>query len=582
MKEIKINKKYVIICSIIFAIFTVLGYSYHTASSWSLIFTNWKTICVSLLQIIVYTLLFTILIHMVIKMIQWYSKKQFKETKMNQFFSKHSFIISIIIMLIGWLIYVIAFYPTIMTIDAYNQLKQFFGLKNYYTDTVVTLSENMLITNHHPVLHTWLLGGFVKLGRIVFNDNFGLFLYSALQIGVLAGALAYTISYLKSQKVKNRFLYILLLIYALVPVFPFYAMTATKDVLYTAFLIFFVIEIHKLVTQNAKLNRKKAIYLIILSVLISLMRNNGIFIVIPVWLVLFFYSKENKKKIGIILASSVCLFLLYMQVLLPFLNITPGSKREVLSIPFQQTARYVKTYENEVTQEEKEAIDKVLDYELIDDLYAPNNADPVKGTYNKYATEEDLKNYFKVWFAQFMKHPGVYFEATFNNIYGYFYPSLSDTYLYYQDINHPLLKIIANFGYLNYNENFMDYHFNDSFENLREMLVSGAQAFQYIPGLGAIVNIAMNNWIVILLVAYFCSKKQKRNIIILLPSIMTILTCLASPANNYFRYAMPIIFTNPFIIAWLVGVRPQTEKSANQGQTPAGKNVQTGTGFTKK
>lgn len=579
MKNLKLNRNYVIVCSIIFAFFLVLGYSFHIADTWTLIFKNWKTICASLIQLIVYAILLIILMNIAIQIMKWYANKNFKETKFNQFFARHTFAISMIVILIGWAIYMFAFYPTVMTIDAYNQLKQFFGLDNYYTSTVVTMSDDMLITNHHPFLHTILLGGFAKLGRFILNDNFGLFLYSLLQALLLSGSLAYTISYLKSRNVKNRFLYIMLLLYTIVPVFPMYAMTATKDVLYTVFIILFVIEIHKLVTiENKKINTKQILYFVILSLLICLLRNNGIFIIVPVWFVLLLYNKINRKKIAIVLTSSVCLFLVYMQILLPYLKVTPGSKREVLSIPFQQTARYVKTYKNEVTQEEKEAIDKILDYDFIEYLYTPNNSDPVKGTYNKYATEEDLKNYFKVWFAQFMKHPGVYFEATLNNIYGYFYPALSDSYIYYQDINHPFLKIIANFGYLNYSENFIDYSFHDYTKDLRSALVNFATAFQYIPVLGGIVNIAINNWIVILLVAYFCSKKQKRNIIILLPSIMTILTCLASPANNYFRYAMPIIFTNPFIIAWLIGVRPQTEKSANQGQTPTGKNVQTGTG----
>ncbi len=197
-------------------------------------------------------------------------------------------------------------------------------------------------------------------------------------------------------------------------------------------------------------------------------------------------------------------------------------------------------------------INKVLTYNFIKNNYIPTHADPVKGTYHKYATDEELKDYFKVWKKQFLKHPGVYFEATINNVYGYFYPSLSGSYIYYQDINHPLLKRKANFGYKNYNNQFMNYHFNTQTESLRECLVKGAKLFQYIPILGGIVNIAINNWIIILLIIYFISIKQKRNLILLLPSIISILICTMSPVNNYFRYAMPIIFSNPFIIAIVI------------------------------
>lgn len=552
MKQIKLNKPYIIISSFIFAIFIVLGYSYEKTNSWNLIFASWEAGCISLLQVVISFLLLLIILHIIVSIVKWYANKKFKQTKLNKFFSKHTFMVSILVMLIGWGIYIVAFYPTIITIDAYNQLKAFFGLKNYYTDASILLSENMLITNHHPVLHTLLLGGAVNLGKLISNGNLGLFSYSILQIGILASTFAYSLKYLKQNGVKNRFIYLALLIYTFVPIFPFYAMTATKDVLYTAFVVLLIIEIHKIITQNAKLNIKRIIYLIVLSLLVCLMRNNGIAIAFFVWLILLFYSKENRKRIGIILLTFTCLFIIYLQVVLPYFQIAQVSKREVLSIPFQQTARYIKTYEKEVTPEEKEAINKVLKYDVIKENYTPNISDPVKGTYNKYASKEDLKEYFNVWKKQFKKHPGVYIEATINNIYGYFFPSLSDDYIYYQDINHPLLKIIANYGYMNYNEKFMDYGFNTNLEKTRTALVKIAKKFQYMPILGGIVNIALNNWIVIMLAIYLIVKKKGKYLIVLLPSIISIAICIISPVNNCFRYAMPIIFANPLIILLMI------------------------------
>ncbi len=548
MKEVKLNKIYVIISSVIFAVFTVIGYSYHKENSGLPIFASWKTVLFSLLQVVIWCLIYIIILHILILIIKWYSNKKWKQTKINQFFSKHTFMSSLLIILSGWAIYMIAFYPTIITIDAYNQLKAFWGLKNYYTDSVILLSESMLITNHHPVLHTLLLGGFVQLGKLLSNDNLGLFMYSILQIGILSSTLAYTIQYLKNQNVKNRFLYIVLFIYALVPVFPFYAMTATKDVMYTAFVILFIIEIHKIITQSEKISIKKMIYLIFLSMLVSLMRNNGILLILPIWIVLLFYSKENRKRIRSILIIYICISLLYLQVLLPYFQISQVSKREMLSIPFQQTARYIQNYDKEITQEEKGIINKVLKYDSIKNNYIPTISDPVKGTYNKYATDNDLKNYFRIWAKHFCKHPVVYLEATINNIYGYFYPALSEDYIYYQDINQPLLKVIANYGYLNYKEKFMDYGFNATLKGTRTTLIKIAKNFQYIPILGGIVNIAINNWIVILLTIYVIIKKQGKYLILLLPSIISIVICILSPVNNCFRYAMPIIFANPLML----------------------------------
>ena len=62
-----------------------------------------------------------------------------------------------------------------------------------------------------------------------------------------------------------------------------------------------------------------------------------------------------------------------------------------------QSIAYIKYYKDEVTKEEKNAINKVLDYEKIGNKYNPELADPVKETYKTSATSTDLNNYFSVW-----------------------------------------------------------------------------------------------------------------------------------------------------------------------------------------
>ena len=50
----------------------------------------------------------------------------------------------------------------------------------------------------------------------------------------------------------------------------------------------------------------------------------------------------------------------------------------MLSIPFQQTARYVKYYGNDVSTEEEKVIRKVLDYDTIERIMIQIFSDPVK------------------------------------------------------------------------------------------------------------------------------------------------------------------------------------------------------------
>lgn len=389
------------------------------------------------------------------------------------------------------------------------------------------------------------------------NDNFGLFLYSFVQISILLSTLVYTLVYLKRNNVKMRFIYLLLVLYALLPIFPMYAMTATKDVMYTAFVMLFIIEVHTILT-NSNITKKRLIYIILLSILICLMRNNGIFIVIPTLFSLIFFMKENKIKIFIIGISTIIFMIIYSNIILPYFNISQTSKRETLSIPFQQTALYAKKYDNEVTQEEKDVINKVLNYDEIRKNYMPNISDPVKGTYNKYATNVDLKNYFRVWFYQFLKHPTTYIEATLNGIYKYIYPSEANGYIYHEDLNIMIYKIIANYGYSNFNVKFMDWHFN-SLKEFRLCLVRNANNTQFNMLTGGIVNIAIQNWSLLLMIVYLIKNKKGKYVTMLIPSIMTFLVCIASPVNGSFRYALPIIFSNPFLGILIINLKDKNK-----------------------
>ena len=50
-----------------------------------------------------------------------------------------------------------------MSPDPSFQLLQYFNINNKYSDYVVLIDKNVILTNHHPVVHTIILGSLVKL-----------------------------------------------------------------------------------------------------------------------------------------------------------------------------------------------------------------------------------------------------------------------------------------------------------------------------------------------------------------------------------------------------------------------------------
>jgi len=531
------------------SLFMCIGMSFDKFKDLTL-FIEKPLIC--LVLYILFTVILFIFIRLLFKKLDNYSG--FKDTSKFNFINKiinvldnKPFLISFCVIILSWIIYIIAFYPILMAPDPSNQVLQFFGIDNPYSHISILLDENMIITNHHPILHTLMLGVCVKLGLLFNNVNLGLFIYTIIQTVILAGTFSYTIKFMKEININKKFRLIIMLIYALVPIFPFYAITPVKDVIFGSLIILYVIMIYRYVNNYSKFSIIKSLILLILLILF---RNNGFHVIILSLPLLLFLKYKNRWKLFVVFSITLCFYFSYNKVLLPYFKVTPSSPREMLSIPFQQTARYVLKYGNEVTDKEKEIIDKILIYDTLAERYDPEISDPVKNKFNKYSDDKDLNSYFKVWFEQFTKHPVVYLEATLHNTYGYYYPFKTSWVIYSK-----YKKTLKNNGF--------DYHFNDM-KSLRKSLVAYGSAFPYIPVVGLIANIGFNTWLILFMISYLFYKKKYKEIIIFMPSIVLLLVCIASPVNVYFRYALPNVFAAPVIIGMFYDIIRRKEVRKNE------------------
>ena len=537
-KSIKLSKSKIIFI-ILLDIFLLISNAFINTGNLSYLYKN--------IWLILYNLIRFIAIYIVLKRSTIYFETfiknhdfKLKENKITKLFLKNPFLFSFIAILICWSIYVIAFYPIILSPDPSFQIKQFFNVRTKYADYAILLDNNVFLTNHHPVFHTMILGYSLKLGRFLLNDNFGLFIYSLTQLLFLAFTLSLTIKYLNENNVSKKIVFIVLLLYCFVPMFPLYAMSGVKDTYYTCFIILYIMKLDKIIrSKQEKLSYKEMIQLLLIMFAVCLFRNNGIYVLVLSFPLLLIYSKKYFQTLLVIFIGVLAFYGAYTKVLLPSLKITDGSIRETLSIPFQQTARYVKYYNKDLSKNDIKTIDKVLGYETLAKRYNPTISDPVKNEFNKYTTKKELLAYLKVWFKCFFKHPLVYIEATLNNIYGYFSPQSTNWYIYYKyDTRITEDKLV-------------NYHYNN-LSSLRLILSSFAQGFPYIPLIGLISNIGFNAWLLLGLTTYSIFKKKKEYLIVLSPLLISLLICVASPVNTYFRYAMPFIFIMPFIFTLIV------------------------------
>ncbi len=535
-----------IFLSVLFSLFMLVGEGYASYGSYKLLFLNIATILLSLVKFIGYIYLFIHLFSLLDDLIDKSKNREvrFKNKYLSKYlelFNKYPFKVSFVTILIVLSIYMLAFYPIVLSPDPSFQIKMYFNEHTKYIDWVIQRDPEIFMTSHHPVFQTYMIGFCLSLGRFLVNDNFGLFLYTLIQSLIYSSVLAYTIKYMSNNGIKSKNRLIVLGMYLIIPMYLLYSMSAVKDTLYTAFMILFILKVFDIIKNYKEINLsyKYIAVLYFIMLFIGLFRHNGVYVIALTIFVLIFYTRKNALKILISFFAFFVSIYAFDKVLIPYLGISDGSAREMLSVPFQQTARLVSEKPDFYNEEDIKIIDYILKYNTLASRYNPDLADPVKNEYNKNTTKEDLKDYFYVWFKGLKKHPDIYIDATLNNTYGFFYPDKHNWYIY------------ARYDKRVTDNGLVDYHYN-KLSFLRAFIDGYANTVPYIPIIGAVSNIALNTWAVLILAAYLINTKNKRFLISLLPLFGSILFCFIGPANTYFRYTMPYIFALPVLTVLLL------------------------------
>ena len=276
------------------------------------------------------------------------------------------------------------------------------------------------------------------------------------------------------------------------------------------------------------------VVLTIVCVLTSLLRNNGIYAVVPTLVAVVFYLRRNNRKRSVAILI-ITLWICYSvnNIIYPNLGIEKGSIAEALSLPFQQTAKYVKIYYDDITPEEKTTIDEVLDFEDLPEAYDYNVSNPVKDKYR--GDNSKLGAYFKAWFIMFFKHPSIYFSAFMDSSYGYMAP-INQSIEATTDFDYAITGL-QTFGLSNqYSSWGVDLTNAIRNVSLKIPLIK----YLCMPGL--------YTWALILAIIVFIRRKKYSAIICCIPAVINVLVCLASPLSTSMRYSQPTVASVPFLI----------------------------------
>lgn len=524
LEKLKDRSKWIsYVLAAIFSIFTVIGKSYASLNSWDYLFHDFYQFIFALFVLSGYSIFFYSLCRWIFELVDKGVLSE-KESKDRFEIRRGTFWKIYLIIFLCWIPYLLVFYPGSVPYDGYYQLNMFYGYNP--------------ASNHHPWLSTLVIGGITAAGRII-SDNFGVFLYILMQSLFCTFTFTAVCCKIMTYTVAQWFKVAVVLYFAILPVWGAYAQTLMKDVMYYGIFALFGIFYIEFFEKKACLSKKKMVAFLITGCLLVQYRNEGIYIIgVSVFLLLF---AVQKRKIGMILAFIMIFHVAFNSFVLPFMGVSEGSKKEMLSVPFQQTARYVSLYENELTNKEIDIIDHVLSYSVIKEKYNPINSDPVKNSF-RHPSKQSFMEYVKVWLHQFKKHPSCYIQATLNNCFGYFYPgyiqnSISNMQFYIK--GEPLATGDLNIHYVHAN-------------SVRNVLANYSLLWFKLPGISLLLYPGTYTWLLLICFGTLMRDKKYKECIAGSLPLFTIAICLISPVNGYLRYMLPVMVFMPLMVAFTI------------------------------
>ena len=431
---------------------------------------------------------------------------------------KHFQLVGFVVIALGWLAWILLNYPGTTSGDGLVQLKQFLGEQEWGAA--------------HPPFSSAIMGVCFTLGRTVADANFGFFLYCLLQ--TLVGAYVFSFSMKKLQElgISWKWCTVGILFFAFTPFWGTYAQWFEKDLLYaevTVLQAIYLLEVLR--TQNC--GGKNAVLLAVFSILASLLRNNGIYAIVPSLLLLAIWlkGKQRRQAFLVLLATIVVYEAVTVVGYEALIGVGKPAASEGMSVPFQQTARYVCEYEDEVTEHERQVLDDTLNFNGLKN-YEPRISDPIKILYRG----GDLTEYLKIWVEMFFKHPGCYVAAFVNKGYGYLAPVEQNIEAWVQ---------------LQYPEYAQELGIHHPFPiQTSEFLLQLWLLSMRLPLVKYLCTPGLYTWILLALALFLCKKRRFSALILLVPSFMNVLVCLASPMANAIRYELPTVAVIPLLIGW--------------------------------
>ena len=426
-----------------------------------------------------------------------------------------------IMIAVAWFPYYLSYYP---------------GGIYYDTFTSIYYSLNGILTNRHPFLYNVLINIAIKCGQAIGKDltwSMGLFL--AIQMIFLELEFIYFLYWMLVKNINRVVRIAIMLFLVFFPLIPLYAVSVWKDTPFCMAVLLwsmFMADLYSNIQKN-KWNLWIMLKFIIAMILVAFTRNNGIYVLI---FSTFVFVVATFNKVFIRKKTTYCLVLLTISAIIfiqgpvyRWCGIAQAPTVENFGIPLQQIGSVV-AYEGNITDEQKECINRFLPYENIKEHYTPGSVDNLKwnaGLDDVYLSEH-TKEFLELWIHLFIQNPKTYLKAYLLATAGFWNVDVATEDGYVQNFISP--------GYDGlYQTDYFEKWFGFSFHHF-------INPRHYI-------SCAWFFWIFFICMILVSKHFGWRKCYLFTPQIGIWLTLMiATPVASSLRYIAALLFTLPFVI----------------------------------
>ncbi|MDD3214182.1 MAG: DUF6020 family protein [Eubacteriales bacterium] len=446
----------------------------------------------------------------------------------------------LLLLLACWLPYLFIVWPGTVSNDSITQLAEIFGVKALETG--------------NPLAQTGLLWLAVQAGQGLFGSaDAAVALYVCVQAALMAWLLGYTLKRISETRAPRWLVWLATAFYAVCPIFPLFAFCVGKDTVFAMAVLWFTLMVWRVIGSKWPPLRTM-VGLCLSAAACALLRNAGaalagVTLVALLIRVALSHTRQWHAPVAALLAMAVSMVLLYA-VVVPGLSPEPAAETENWSVPLQQVARVAAG--GTLTDEERTVVDAVLPVDELQAAYNGELSDPVKALWRGMITAEQRSRFFSLWLRLGIKYPSTYLSAFFHNTYGYLTPgyvsTIKPTFLLGMEGRTTLID-----GRFDFTVNERAVALKTALQNL-----FNCAPFRLLcaPGL--------YGWLTLFALIGVLGCRRRRNVILLLPALITLLGCLFSAVNGYFRYAMPLYFMAPVLLALVSDARLSGRRMMNR------------------